>query len=228
MGIPWNSMGDSWMGGWHGGLPWQGHVENAMGIPWNSMGGWTPGWGGGMEAFHGKAMWRTPWASHGNPWGTPGWVDGMEAFQWQGHVENTMGIPWNSMGRGGDSRMGGWHGGLPMARPCGEHHGHPMEFHGGEGWTPGWVDGMEVFHGKTMWRTPWASHGIPWGTPGWVDGMEAFHGKAMWITPWASHGIPWEGGLLDGWVAWRPPMARPCGEHHGHPMEFHGGLLDGW
>merc|ERR1711923_419316 len=63
MGIPWNSMGDSWMGGWHGGLPWQGHVENTMGIPWNSMGGWTHGWVGGMEAFHGKAMWRTPWAS---------------------------------------------------------------------------------------------------------------------------------------------------------------------
>merc|ERR1711949_99973 len=92
---------DSWMGGWHGGLPWQGHVESTMGIPWNSMGGLLDGW-----------------------------------------------LAWRSS----------------MARPCGEHHGHPMEFHG---------------------------------------------------------------GFLDGWMAWRPSMARPCGEHHGHPMEFHG-RVDSW
>merc|ERR1712067_158610 len=143
-----------------------------MGITWNSMGGWTPGWVDGMEAFHGKAMWRTPWASHGIPW-EGGLLDGWMAWR------------------------------PSMARPCGEHHGHHMEFHGRvDSWMGGWHGGL-----------PWQGHventmGITWNsmggwTPGWVDGMEAFHGKAMWRTPWASHGIPWEGGLLDGWMAWR-------------------------
>merc|ERR1711952_437883 len=50
---------DSWLGGWHGGLPWQGHVDNTMGIPWNCMR--AVGWVDGMEVFHGKVMWTTPW-----------------------------------------------------------------------------------------------------------------------------------------------------------------------
>merc|ERR1712155_366786 len=134
MGIPWNSMGDSWMGGWHGGLPWQGHVENTMGIPWNSMGGWTPGWVGGMEAFHGKTMWRTPWASHGIPWGrgVDSWMGGWHGgLPWQDHVENTMGIPWNSLG---GSWMGGWHGGLPWQCHVENTMGIPWNSMGG--WTP--------------------------------------------------------------------------------------------
>merc|ERR1712155_248535 len=113
---------------------------------------------------------------------------------WQDHVENTMGIPWNSM-RG---LLDGWMAWRPsMARPCGEHHGHPMEFHGRvDSWMGGWHGGL-----------PWQGHventmGIPWNSMGdsWMGG--------------------WHGGL---------PMARPCGEHHGHPMEFHGGRgVDSW
>merc|ERR1712155_160176 len=156
-------------------MGWQDHVENTMGIPWNSMRGLLDGW----MAWR-PSMARPCGEHHGHPMEFHGrvdsWMGGWQGgLPWQGHVENTMGIPWNSMG---DSWMGGWHGGLPMARPCGEHHGHPMEFHGGEGRTPGWVDGMEAFHGKTMWRTPWASHGIPWGDS-WMGG---WHG-----------GLPWQG-----------------------------------
>merc|ERR1712197_404 len=34
MGSPWNCMGDSWVGGCHGYLPWQAHVQDTMGSPW--------------------------------------------------------------------------------------------------------------------------------------------------------------------------------------------------
>merc|ERR1712155_435496 len=134
----------------------------------------------------------------------------MGYLPWQAHVGITMGIPWNCIG------------------------------------TPGWVDAMDIFHGKLMWGSPWASHGlalglldggchgylpwqahvgitmgIPWtciGAPGWVDAMDIFHGKLMWGSPWASHGIAL--GLLDGWMPWTSSMASSCGDHHGHPMEL--------
>merc|ERR1712020_697580 len=134
-----------------------------MGIPWNCM-GWTPGWVEAMGIFHGKDMWRSPWASHGIAWG--GLLDG-----WK---------PWESS----------------MARTCGGRHGHPMELHGVDSWMGGshgnlpWQGHVEVAMG-----IPWNCMG--W-TPGWVEAMGIFHGKDMWRSPWASHGIAW-GGLLDGW-----------------------------
>merc|ERR1712038_894812 len=138
--------GDSWMGGGHGCLPWQAHVEVTMGIKWNCMG--TPGWVDAMDVFHGKLMWRSPWASNGIALGL---LDG-----WR---------PWMSS----------------MASSCGGHHGHQMELH--------WDSWMGGCHGGL----PWQAHvevtmGIKWnciGTPGWVDAMEVFHGKLMWRTPWA-------------------------------------------
>merc|ERR1712218_757819 len=57
---------DSWMGGCHGHLPWQAHVETTMGIPWHCIG--TPGW---VDAM-GITM-AIPWHCIG----TPGWVDAM-------------------------------------------------------------------------------------------------------------------------------------------------------
>merc|ERR1712218_403317 len=109
------------MGGGHGYLPWQAHVEVTMGIPmelhWGLLDGWrpwissmasscgghhghphgialgAPGWVEAMDIFHGKLMWRSPWAS---PWNCIGgsWMGGGHGYlPWQAHVEVTMGIP---------------------------------------------------------------------------------------------------------------------------------------
>merc|ERR1712117_376319 len=121
MGIPWNCIGDSWMGGCHGYLSMASscgdHHGHPMELHWGLLDGWMP-----WISFHGKLMWRSPWASHGIALGTPGWVDAMDICPWQAHVEITMGIPWNCIG---DSWMGGCHGYLSMASSCGDHHGHP-------------------------------------------------------------------------------------------------------
>merc|ERR1712155_486471 len=107
-----------------------------------------------MDIFHGKLMWRSPWASHGI---AVGLLDGgcHGHLPWQAHVEITMGIPWNCSGT-----PGWW---MPwtssMASSCGDHHGHPMELQ----WDSWMVDAMDIFHGKLMWRSPWASHGIAVG-----------------------------------------------------------------
>merc|ERR1712218_152280 len=142
-GIAWEGWG-SWMGGCHGGHPWQAHVEATMGIKWNCMG--TPGWADAMDVFHGKLMWRSPWASNGIAWGLlDGWM------------------PWMSS----------------MASSCGGHHGHQMELHG-DSWMGGchgclpWQAHVEVAMG-TKWNCM--------GTPGWVDAMDVFHGKLMWRSP---------------------------------------------
>merc|ERR1712155_180179 len=247
---------DSWMGGGHGCPPWQLHVEVTMGIKWNCIG--TPGWADAMDVFHGKLMWRSPWASngialglldgrmpwissmassggdhHGHPWELhwDSWMGGCHGYlPWQAQVEITMGIPGNCIGTPGwVDAMDIFHGKLKwrspwashgialglldgwmpwissMASSSGDHHGHPMELHwdswmgGCHGSLPwqaqvevtmgipwncigilGWVDAMEIFHGKLMWRSPWASHGIALGSPGWVDAMDIFHGKLMW------------------------------------------------
>merc|ERR1712012_1080894 len=139
-----------------------------------------------MGIFHGKDMWRSPWASHGIAWGVGSWMCGSHGnLPWQGHVEVTMGIPWNCMGGGLLDVWKPWES--SMARTCGGHHGHPMELHGG--WAPGCVEAMGIFHGKDMWRSPWASHGIAWGVGSWMCGS---HGN----LPWQGHvevtmGIPW-------------------------------------
>merc|ERR1711949_11188 len=151
---------------------------------------------------------------------------------WEAHVQVTMGIPWNCMGLLDGCKP--WIS--SMGSSCAGHHGHPMELHG----TPGWVQAMDIFHGKLMCRSPWASHGIAWdswmgachgylpwqahveitmgitwnciGTPGWVHAMDIFHGKLMCRSPWASHGIAL--GLLDGCMPWISSMASSCGDHH--------------
>merc|ERR1711952_278448 len=151
-GHPMELHGDSWMGGGHGYLPWHGHVEVTMGIPRNCMA--TPGWVEVMDIFHGKVMWRSPWASHGIAWwhldGWRSWISSM-ARSCGGHHGHPMELP-------GDSWMGGGHGYLPWQ-------GH-VEATMGIPWnclvTPGWVEVMGIFHGKVMWRPPWASHGTAW------------------------------------------------------------------
>merc|ERR1712218_729205 len=92
--------------------------------------------------------------------------------------------------------------------------------------TPGWVDAMDIFHGKLMWGSPCASHGIALGLlDGWMPWTSSM--VSSWgETPWASHGLAL--GLLDGWMPWTSSMARSCGET---PWASHGivlGLLDGW
>merc|ERR1739836_24777 len=110
-----------------------------------------------------------------------------------------------------------------MASSCGGHHGQPMELHGV---APGWVGAMDIFHGKLMWRSPWAAHGIAWGGS-WMGGRHGY-------LPWQAHvevtmGSPWNcmGWLLDGWAPWISSMASSCGGHHGQPMELHG-VAPGW
>merc|ERR1712155_47645 len=160
-------MGDSWMGGCHGYLPWQAHVEITMGIPWNCIE--TPGWVDAMDIFHGKLMWRSPWASHGialglldgwTPWissmasscgdhhGHPmelhwdSWMGGRHGYlPWQAHVEITMGIP---MELHWDSWMGGRHGYLPLQAHVEITMGIPMELH--------WDSWMGGCHGYLPWQ----------------------------------------------------------------------------
>merc|ERR1739836_278069 len=62
-GHPMELHWDSWMGAGLGYLPWQAHVEVTMGIPWNCTG--ILGWVQALDIFHGKLMWRSPWASYG-------------------------------------------------------------------------------------------------------------------------------------------------------------------
>merc|ERR1712067_124792 len=130
--------GDCWMGGWHGYLPWQAHVEVAMGIPWNGMG--TAGWVVGMDIFHGKLMWRWPWASHGMAWGLLdgwlAWISSMASSCGGGHGHP---MEWH-----GDCWMGGWHGYLPWQAHVEVAMGIPWNGMG----TAGWVVGMDIFHGK--------------------------------------------------------------------------------
>merc|ERR1712218_387159 len=155
MELHWGSC----MGGCHAYLPWQAHLENTMGIPWNCIGALA--WGDAMHIFHGKLIWRTPWASHGIALGLlHGWMPCISSMAsssgehhghpmelhwsscmggchpylpWQAHLENTMGIPWNCIG------------------------------------NLAWVDAMHIFHGKLILRTPWASHGIALGlVHGWM------------------------------------------------------------
>merc|ERR1712197_43033 len=120
-----------------------------------------------MDIFHGKAMWRWPWTSHGIALGEGGWMGGGHGYlPWQGHVEVAMDIPWNCFGGRG---LDGWRSWISsMARSCGGGHGHPMELLWGKG--AGWVEVMDIFHGKVMWRWPWTSHGIALGEGGWMGG----------------------------------------------------------
>merc|ERR1712012_1309585 len=62
---PWASHGIALglLDGWVPCISWQAHMEVTMGIPWNCIG--IPGWVGAMHIFHGKLIWRSPWASHG-------------------------------------------------------------------------------------------------------------------------------------------------------------------
>merc|ERR1711949_12337 len=117
----------SWMGGCHGYLPWQAHVEKHHGHPmefhWGLLDGCMP-WISSMASSCGE----TPWASHGIPLGALGWVHAMDIFHGKLMWRNTMGIPWNSIG---GSWMGACHGYLPWQAHVEKHHGHPMEFHWG-------------------------------------------------------------------------------------------------
>merc|ERR1712218_321917 len=164
-----------------------------------------------MHIFHGKLIWRRPWASHGIALGALAWVDAMHIC----HGKLIWRTPWASHG----IALGLLHGWVPcisaMASSSGEPHGHPMELH--------WGSCMGGCHAYL----PWQAHlentmGIPWnciGALAWVDAMHIFHGKLIWRTPWASHGIAL--GILHGWVPSISSMASSSGEHHGHPMELH-------
>merc|ERR1712218_505197 len=186
---------DSWMGACHGYLPWQAQVQVTLGSPWNCIG--APGWVDAMDIFHGKLMWRSPWASHGIALGLlDGWMPWISSMASSCGDHHGHPMEWHL------GLLDGWMSWIPsMASSCGDHHGHPMEWH--------WDSWMGGCHGYL----PWQAHveitmGIPWngiGTPGWVDAMDIFHGKLMWRSPWASHGIAL--GLLDGWMPWISSMA---------------------
>merc|ERR1711952_110589 len=140
----------SWMGGCHGYLPWQAHVErhhgHDLGIALGLLDGWMP-WISSMASSCGETPWARPW----NCVGALGWVDAMDIFHGKLMWRNTLGIPWNCIG------------------------------------ALGWVEAMDIFHGKLMWRS---TMGIPWnciGALGWVDAMDIFHGKLMWRS---TMGIP--------------------------------------
>merc|ERR1712155_466182 len=72
-----------------------------------------------------------------------------------------------------------------MARPCGAHHGQHMAWPWGSWLGAGhpylpWQGHVELTMGSTW-------HGL--GAPGWVQAIHIFHGKAMWSSPWAAHGM---------------------------------------
>merc|ERR1711876_53831 len=119
-----------------------------------------------------------------------------------------------------------------MASSSGGQHGQPMEWHGdsrmcgchvylpwqahlevsmGSPWngmgTPGCVGAMYIFHGKLIWRSAWAAHGMAWGL------------QDVWV-PWISSMASSSGGQHGQPMEWHGD-SRMCGCHGYLPWQAH-------
>merc|ERR1712026_549410 len=141
-----------------------------------------------------------------------GWMPWMSSMG-RSCGEAPWGIPWNCIG---GSWLGGCHGCLPWEGHVAKHHGAS---HGIALGAHGWVDAMDVFHGKVMWRStmghPMELHwGLMAGWMPWMSSMGRSCGEAPWGIPWNCIGGSWLGGC-HGCLPWEGHVEKHHGASHG-------------